>query len=102
MSDENTDEFLKNLASSDFHIKPNEVQEQLDSWKKVKINIAIIGDRGTGKSMLINALRGLFPNDPDAAKIGIKETTNVQLVFIHPDNPNFAFWDLPGSFQVDK
>ncbi|KAJ4223454.1 hypothetical protein NW759_006089 [Fusarium solani] len=37
--------------------------------------VAVCGPSGSGKSSLINALRGLLNNDPDAARVGTTEAT---------------------------
>jgi GTP-binding protein EngB required for normal cell division len=39
------------------------------------INIGVIGKTGSGKSSLINAMRRKHPPDPDAAPVGVSETT---------------------------
>jgi len=46
-----------------------------DAGYKQTINLGVIGPPGSGKSSLINALRGLIPRDPDAAPVGIQATT---------------------------
>jgi predicted GTPase len=33
------------------------MKEKLERWKEVKINIAILGNSGAGKSSFINAIR---------------------------------------------
>ena len=43
--------------------KMNEIQEELDQWKKTTVKIAIIGQSGVGKSSFINKFRGLTPKD---------------------------------------
>lgn len=37
--------------------------------------VAICGPSGSGKSSLVNALRGLLNSDPDAARVGTTEAT---------------------------
>ena len=34
------------------------MNEKLDKWKEVRINLAILGESGVGKSSFINAIRG--------------------------------------------
>ncbi|KAF9038188.1 interferon-inducible GTPase-domain-containing protein [Panaeolus papilionaceus] len=62
-----------------------------------KINIGIVGESGTGKSSLLNALRGLSPRDQGAARCGFNETT--AFVQGYPDrrNPNIVWYDVPGA-----
>ncbi|WAR29194.1 hypothetical protein MAR_002762, partial [Mya arenaria] len=45
------------------------LKHELNRWKDVKLNIAITGAAGTGKSSLINTLRGIRPSHPLAAKV---------------------------------
>jgi interferon gamma inducible protein 47 len=88
-------ETLENITLNKF-VDRKKIEEELDSWKYVKINIALIGDRGCGKSTLINTLRNLFPWDKDAAKVGVTECTNFPSPYLHPKNENLVMWDLPG------
>ncbi|PPQ65200.1 hypothetical protein CVT24_011386 [Panaeolus cyanescens] len=62
-----------------------------------KINIAITGASGTGKSSFINALRGLSPGDPGAASAGFDETTEVIQGYADPRHPNIVWYDVPGA-----
>mmetsp|Transcript_118302 Transcript_118302/g.346569 ORF Transcript_118302/g.346569 Transcript_118302/m.346569 type:complete len:356 (+) Transcript_118302:132-1199(+) len=39
------------------------------------LNLGVVGVAGSGKSSLINALRGMQPDDPDAAPVGVEVTT---------------------------
>lgn len=39
------------------------------------LNLGVVGPAGSGKSSLINALRGLRPDDPSAAPVGVEATT---------------------------
>ena len=90
------EQLLKNVAQQKF-IDPKILKEKLDSWKEQKLNIGFIGDRGCGKSTLINTLRGLFPSDEGAANTGQKETTKCPTPYPYPDNPNIILYDLPGK-----
>ena len=72
------------------------MKSDLNAWKKVKINLAILGNSGVGKSSFINAIRGVGDNEKEAAETGITETTKVPTSFEHPANPKICFWDLPG------
>ena len=62
-----------------------------------KINVALAGKSGKGKSTLINTIRGLKPNDPNAAKVGAVETTTDPAPYSFPGSEDILLWDLPGS-----
>jgi predicted GTPase len=74
----------------------NLMSEKIDSIEKTPLNIAITGDSGTGKSTIVNTLRGLRANDPASAQVGNVETTMTPTAYQHPNFPNVVFWDLPG------
>jgi hypothetical protein len=79
------------------------------------IDIAVMGDSGTGKSTLINMLRALNPNEPGAAKVahsaqGTREPTRYGFDELFQKLPGFDeygrrfgaatqinLWDLPGA-----
>ncbi|KAH3726391.1 hypothetical protein DPMN_052253 [Dreissena polymorpha] len=67
-----------------------------NKWRDIKINVAITGQSGSGKSSFINALRGLKDEDEGAAETGCVECTKVPTPYRHPDNTNLVLWDLPG------
>ncbi|XP_078268197.1 interferon-inducible GTPase 5-like [Rhinoraja longicauda] len=73
-----------------------QIVKKLNDMKNAKLNIAVTGNSGTGKSTFINAMRGLRGCDVGAAEIGFKQTTMVPTPYKHPDFPNVCFWDLPG------
>lgn len=74
----------------------NYINKSLPAWDCKGINVAVAGSSGSGKSSLINALRGLKPNSPGAAKVGIKETTTEVQKYKFPENDKVVLWDLPG------
>lgn len=73
-----------------------QIKKKLNNMKNAKLNIAVTGDAGAGKSTFINAMRGLRGCDEGAAKTGTKETTMKRTPYKHPDFPNVCFWDMPG------
>lgn len=81
-----------------------EIEKELSEWKQMKVNIAIIGNSGSGKSSLINAFLDLKADDDGAAPVGFKETTKMRKSYPHPGNKNITLWDVPGvgtpSFQA--
>nr|XP_029521370.1 interferon-inducible GTPase 5 [Oncorhynchus nerka]XP_029521371.1 interferon-inducible GTPase 5 [Oncorhynchus nerka] len=72
------------------------IQEYLKKIKDVKLNIAITGESGSGKSTFINALRGLGDEEEYSAPTGVVETTQKTTPYQHPKYPNVQMWDLPG------
>lgn len=66
-----------------------------------KLHFAICGSSGSGKSSLINALRGLTNFDPGAAPTGVTETT--MSITRYPDpheelpHSRFIWFDVPGA-----
>ncbi|XP_077788659.1 interferon-inducible GTPase 5-like [Podarcis muralis] len=74
----------------------SEVKKELEELENTELHIAITGEVGSGKSTLINALRGLKAEDDGAAPVGVTETTLNPNAYSHPDYPKVKFWDLPG------
>ncbi|XP_072914592.1 interferon-inducible GTPase 5-like [Hemitrygon akajei] len=72
------------------------IEQKLSELDKTKLNIAVTGETGTGKSTFINAMRGLRSTDPGAAEVGIREATKEPTRYPHPNLPNVCYWDLPG------
>ncbi|KAF8459185.1 interferon-inducible GTPase-domain-containing protein [Kalaharituber pfeilii] len=66
-----------------------------------KIHCAIAGNSGSGKSSLVNAFRGLYNKDPQAAEIGVTETT--EKITSYPDlspvapHNSIVWYDCPGA-----
>jgi len=61
------------------------------------INIAVVGNSGVGKSLLINRLRKLRPQAEGWAAVGVNETTRVPTMYPYPNQPDVRLWDLPGA-----
>lgn len=61
-----------------------------------KLDIAITGEAGSGKSTLVNCLRGLMDEDFKSAKTGVVEMTAHPTPYQHPRYPTVTLWDLPG------
>ncbi|XP_004468635.1 interferon-gamma-inducible GTPase 10-like [Dasypus novemcinctus] len=73
------------------------IQKSLEEAKDATLDLAVIGESGTGKSSFINALRGLSYEDEGYARVGVVETTEKKTLYQHPKYPNVNFWDLPGT-----
>ncbi len=97
-----TDEknFLLDLIQNRFQISQTTIDASMGKWENSKLNIGFIGERGSGKSTVINALRELYPNDVNAAPTGHDETTLFPSPYAHPRNANLLLWDLPGVNTV--
>ncbi|XP_052816093.1 T-cell-specific guanine nucleotide triphosphate-binding protein 2-like [Mya arenaria] len=63
----------------------------VNNWKTTKLNIAVIGRAGVGKSTFINTFLG-----QKVAKTGSVETTTRCKPYFHPKNNNMRLWDVPG------
>ncbi|MBN3290816.1 IIGP5 GTPase, partial [Polypterus senegalus] len=81
----------------------NEIQYVLDQRE---FHIAVTGEAGTGKSAFVNAVCGLKPGHPKAAKEGCTEQTMEPKKYKHPSLPSVFLWDLPGAgtptFEIAK
>ncbi|KZT69874.1 P-loop containing nucleoside triphosphate hydrolase protein [Daedalea quercina L-15889] len=64
---------------------------------------AVVGMAGSGKSSLINALRGLSNSDPRAAPVGTSETTRSVQRYEDPDLERpFVWYDIPGVGTLNQ
>uniref|UniRef100_A0A8D0BDY3 IRG-type G domain-containing protein n=1 Tax=Salvator merianae TaxID=96440 RepID=A0A8D0BDY3_SALMN len=75
---------------------PAVIQHILADPTQVQLDVAVIGEAGSGKSSLVNALRGVDSGDPDAAPTGAIEVTQRAKAYVLPAVPNLYLWDLPG------
>ncbi|KAI5995044.1 interferon-inducible GTPase-domain-containing protein [Pisolithus albus] len=66
-------------------------------------HFAVAGVSGTGKSTLINALRGLRNNERGAAGVGVVETTLTIGRYPDPNSDNpFVWYDIPGAGTLSQ
>uniref|UniRef100_A0A7S0A0E9 IRG-type G domain-containing protein n=1 Tax=Pyrodinium bahamense TaxID=73915 RepID=A0A7S0A0E9_9DINO len=61
------------------------------------VNIAVAGNSGVGKSLLVNTLRGVNSNDPTWAPVGVTETTREPTWYEFPGQPKARLWDMEGA-----
>ncbi|XP_041052012.1 T-cell-specific guanine nucleotide triphosphate-binding protein 2-like [Carcharodon carcharias] len=73
-----------------------QIKSKSDNLDNVQLNIAVLGDVGSGKSTFINAMRGLRSSDHGAAPTGNEETWMEPTKYPCQDLPNVQLWDLPG------
>ncbi|XP_065276613.1 interferon-inducible GTPase 5-like [Emys orbicularis] len=72
------------------------VKKSDELLKKTKLNVAITGECGSGKSSFINAIRSRADDDEDAAETDVTESAKKSTPYPHPKHPNVTMWDLPG------
>ncbi|XP_060113908.1 interferon-inducible GTPase 5-like [Heteronotia binoei] len=68
----------------------------LQYFSNTPINVAVVGEPGSGKSSFVNSMLGKQPGDPGAAETGIQATTTKAKDYPHPTLPQVILWDLPG------
>ena len=97
MDDVAIDELKSTYKSSGPSGLLSSLKDKLNQWKSRPLNIAIIGNSGTGKSSYINAIRDLEADDEGGAAVGEIETTvGDPISYKDPRNKNLLYWDLPG------
>ncbi|XP_074927291.1 interferon-inducible GTPase 5-like isoform X1 [Chelonoidis abingdonii] len=96
MSEKDVEELKAAIETGNLSEAAQKAQEALELSKNTKLNIAITGESGSGKSSFINAMLGLDDDDEGAAEVGITETTTEPIAYLHPTLPNVTMWDLPG------
>ncbi|XP_058051470.1 interferon-inducible GTPase 5-like [Ahaetulla prasina] len=75
---------------------PEVIQATLANPTQIHLNVAVIGETGSGNSSLINALRRVGSEETGAAPTGVAETTRTATAYPFPSVPNMFLWDLPG------
>ncbi|XP_066494374.1 interferon-inducible GTPase 5-like [Tiliqua scincoides] len=93
------------LDKYDFLLLQMTLEEELNIPEKATLDIAITGVVGSGKSSLVNAMRGLSDDDDNSAKTDVVQRTLCPARYSHPLWPNLTIWDLPGmgtAFQAAK
>lgn len=97
ISPENLDRIQAALKEAKLKDMADIIEESLVTAENAPLDVAVIGESGTGKSSFINALRGLNYEEEGSASVGVVETTKKKTPYQHPKYPNVTFWDLPGT-----
>nr|XP_008123415.1 PREDICTED: interferon-inducible GTPase 5 [Anolis carolinensis] len=79
----------------------SKIMENLQNIENARLDIAVTGECGSGKSSFINAIRGLGDEEEGSAPTGVVETTREPIPYPHPKHPNVTMWDLPGIGTPD-
>lgn len=61
------------------------------------VNIAVAGNSGVGKSLLVNTIRGIRPQDESWAPVGVTETTSEPVWYEFPGDSSVRLWDMEGA-----
>ncbi|XP_073511903.1 interferon-inducible GTPase 1-like isoform X2 [Phyllobates terribilis] len=101
ISEEEVQHIRSALEEGDLCIATERLVESLREIESAPLNIAIMGESGTGKSTFVNVIRGMDDEEEGSAKTGVVETTMKPTPYIHLQYPNVIFWDLPGIGTPD-
>ncbi|XP_054855076.1 interferon-inducible GTPase 5 isoform X2 [Eublepharis macularius] len=105
ITDEDIEEIKDALKGGRMADAASKILENLQALENARLDIAVTGESGSGKSSFVNAIRGLGDEDGGAADTGVVETTVEPTPYPHPKHPNVTVWDLPGigtpDFQSD-
>jgi predicted GTPase len=91
-------EYLQNRC-----IDKEKIKRELNKWRDQIVNIGVIGERGAGKSTIVNALRDLYASDEGAATIDCVDCTRSPTPYPYSngtdnrESANIVLWDLPGA-----
>lgn len=86
---------IRDLMNIDPAAVPAKINRYLEQLDDIKLDIAIIGETGSGKSSFVNTFRGTTKHDPEYAPVGVTEFKE-PISYTHPNYPNVILWDLPG------
>lgn len=101
LSPETLDAIHKALQEGKLSDVMSQIQEVISAAENAVLEVAVIGEAGTGKSSFINALRGVGHEAAESADVGTVETTKCKTPYQHPKYPKVIFWDLPGTGTPD-
>ncbi|XP_048454030.1 interferon-inducible GTPase 5-like [Rhincodon typus] len=83
------------LLQDSLEKKIKELNRAQGCTERPGLDLAVFGDRWSGKSSLINAVRGLQTDDEGAAKVGQQEPCTQPVVYSFPRYSNVRIWELP-------
>ncbi|XP_053123834.1 interferon-inducible GTPase 5-like [Hemicordylus capensis] len=90
------EELYKICQSGSLSEVPAVICSALEEPTQIRLDVAVVGEAGSGKSSLVNALRGLGSGEPGAASTGVTGTTRKATAYPLSTVPNLYLWDLPG------
>nr|XP_020670098.1 interferon-inducible GTPase 5-like [Pogona vitticeps] len=96
VSEKKIKELYKICESRSLSEIPSVIHSVLENPTEIRLNVAVIGEAGSGRSSLINALRGLGSKEEDAAPTGLTQTTKEAMAYQLSTVPCLYLWDLPG------
>ena len=91
-------DYILNLS-----IDKEKIKRELNKWRDEIVNIGVIGERGAGKSTIVNALRDLYASDGGVAKTDCVDCTKLPTPYPYSngtdnrESANIVLWDLPGA-----
>lgn len=72
------------------------IKNNINRWKNKPLKCGIVGRAATGKSSFVNLVRNVKEGDEGYAQVGHGLTTTAPTPYVHPDNKQIVYWDLPG------
>uniref|UniRef100_A0A8C6DRX4 IRG-type G domain-containing protein n=1 Tax=Moschus moschiferus TaxID=68415 RepID=A0A8C6DRX4_MOSMO len=97
LSQESLKHIKKGFEKGQLKEVADEIQRSLQTAEKATLNLAVIGQSGSGKSSFMNVLRGIGHEEAGSASVGVVPTTTKKTPYPHPKCPNVTFWDPPGT-----
>jgi ABC-type glutathione transport system ATPase component len=86
--------YLENHGSTGPHVE-RYLRTALNAWQMKGANVAVIGESGVGKSMLVSYLTGKW-DGKDSENIPLpKKSCKKPKAYEHKINPNLQFWEIP-------
>ncbi|XP_078511628.1 interferon-inducible GTPase 5-like [Lissotriton helveticus] len=105
ITDDEVAEVQAALEIGDLTEAASRLKKSLESLDNAKLDIAITGESGSGKSTFVNAIRGIEDEVDGAAQTGVVETTMDPSPYQYQNHSNVTIWDLPGigtpKFKAD-